>query len=349
MSRARLTVAPLATFAAAVVLSSCGGSGQKTVTVAPPGGASVPASASAASAASIERSFVSVVTHVAPAVVQISTPQGLGSGVVFDRNSDVVTNAHVVEGGGPFRVTDSRGRAYDATLVGAFATDDLAVVRANGASLQPATFGDSSKLQVGDIVLAIGNPLGLRSSVTNGIVSALGRTVNEPSGAVLPNVIQTSAPINPGNSGGALVDLEGRVIGIPTLAATDPELGGSAAPGIGFAIPSSRVSDIGGQIIKHGHVVDSHRAFLGIELATMLGNGAVIASVQHAGPADRAGIATGDQITSINGQPIQTPSDVASVLATLSPGQKVKVGIARPDGSNATVSVTLGQYPGTGG
>jgi putative serine protease PepD len=102
--------------------------------------------------------------------------------------------------------------------------------------------------------------------VTNGIISALGRTVNEPNGGVLPNVIQTSAPINPGNSGGALVDLEDKVVGIPTLAASDPQLGGAAA-GIGFAIPSSLVSDIAGQIVKHGHVVNSHRAYLGVQLA----------------------------------------------------------------------------------
>jgi S1-C subfamily serine protease len=108
-----------------------------------------------------------------------------------------------------------------------------------GASLPAATFADSGGLRVGDIVVAIGNPLGLRSSVTQGIVSALGRIVDEPGGTSLPNVVQTNAPINPGNSGGALVNLEGQVVGIPTLAATDPELGGSA-PGIGFAIPSAR-------------------------------------------------------------------------------------------------------------
>jgi putative serine protease PepD len=200
-------------------------------------------------------------------------------------------------------------------------------------------------VRVGDIVVAIGNPLGLRSSVTQGIVSALGRTVDEPGGAALPDVVQTSAPINPGNSGGALVNLEGQVIGIPTLAATDPELGGSA-PGIGFAIPSSLVTELATQLIEHGHVVASHRAFLGVDLATGLLNGAVVASVEPGGPAARAGIAPGDAITEIDGQRVSSPSDVADALATAKPGQEVSVAIVKPDGSQTTVKVTLGQFPG---
>jgi S1-C subfamily serine protease len=125
------------------------------------------------------------------------------------------------------------------------------VIRVSGAQLRPAVFADSSKLEVGDLAIAIGNPLGLRSSVTEGIVSAFRRAVPEGGDVTLPSVIQTSAEINPGNSGGALVDIQGRVIGIPTLAAIDPELGGSA-PGIGFAIPSDRVLDIAGQIVARG-------------------------------------------------------------------------------------------------
>jgi S1-C subfamily serine protease len=138
-----------------------------------------------ASASALEQSYVSVVDGVAPKVVQVSTPRGLGSGSVFDRGGDIVTNAHVVAGGGPLRVTDSRGRTYAGKLVGEFEADDLAVVRAEGASLAPATFADSHRLAVGEIVLAIGNPLELRSSVTSGIVSALGRTVSEPNNVVL--------------------------------------------------------------------------------------------------------------------------------------------------------------------
>jgi S1-C subfamily serine protease len=263
----------------------------------------------------------------------------------------VVTNAHVVAGGGPFKVTDSRGHSYPATLVGSFAPDDLAVIRTQGASLHAATLADSGQLKIGDIVLAIGNPLGLRSSVTEGIISALGRTVPEGNGVVLPNVIQTSASINPGNSGGALVDLSGQVVGIPTLAATDPQLGGGAAPGIGFAIPSSVVKDIAGQIVHSGHVVNSHRAFLGVDFSVGLGAapGALVAAVQPDGPAARAGIVPGDAIISINHQPINTPDDVATALASLSPGQIVPMQIVRQDGSQVTVQVKLGQFPGRAG
>jgi putative serine protease PepD len=332
----------IAMLLSALLLSACGGSAPKTVTSA------ARADGSSRPGSGLQAAFVQVISRVSPDVVQISTPRGLGSGVVFDNHGDVVTNAHVVAGGGPLEITDAHGHSYPANLVGAFVPDDLAVVHAQHALLPAASFGDSSALKVGDIVLALGNPLGLRSSVTNGILSALGRTVPEPNGTVLPNVIQTSASINPGNSGGALVDLSGRVVGIPTLAATDPQLGGGAAPGIGFALPSSVVSDIAGQIVSHGHVVNSHRAFLGVDLATGVSGAAVIAAVARGGPADRAGIVPGEVITSIDGHAIHGPTDVAAVLARLSPGQTARVTIARRDGSHATVKATLGRYPGRG-
>ncbi len=321
----------------AVALCACGGSSTKTITTST-------TAVGSGSVSALQQSYVKVIAQVSPSVVQISNRQGLGSGIVVDDHGDVVTNAHVVAGGGPLRVTDSRGHSYSASLVGAFSPDDLAVVRAHHASLTAASLGDSRQLKVGDIVLALGNPLGLRSSVTNGIVSALGRTVQEPNGVVLPNAIQTSASINPGNSGGALVNLSGQVVGIPTLTATDPELGG-AAPGIGFAIPSSVVADIAGQIVRHGHVVNSHRAFLGVQLATGASNGAVVAAVKRGGPADQAGITSGDVITSIHGQHINGAADVPDVLASLSPGQTIKVGLTTSSGQHKTVSVKLGQYP----
>src|SRR5581483_11660815 len=200
----------------------------------------------------LQNVFVGVYRKVAPSVVQIETPEALGSGVVFDVEGDIVTNAHVVGTATTFTVTTSAGKQLRGTLVGSFAADDLAVIKVKGGSLRPATFADSSKLRVGDIAMAIGNPLGLSSSVTEGIVSALGRQEPEGNGRVLQNAIQTSAPINPGNSGGALVSITGNVIGIPTLAAADPQLGG-AASGIGFAIPSNTVKRIAGQIVKFGH------------------------------------------------------------------------------------------------
>ena len=191
-----------------------------------------------------------------------------------------------------------------AHLTASYPPDDLAVIQVTGAGhLVPARFADSSQLQAGDIVLAMGNPLGLASSVTDGIVSAVGRTVPEPPeggkpGATLPDVIQTSAAINPGNSGVPLADLADQVVGIPTMAATDQQLGG-AAPGIGFAIPSNIVTDIAGQIIKTGHVTNSHRAALGVNVQTVTGPdgqpaGAGIAAVTPGGPAAKVGLQPAD-------------------------------------------------------
>jgi putative serine protease PepD len=212
--------------------------------------------------ASLDGLVTHVVKQVDPSVVFIQTANGLGSGEVYDRRGDIVTNAHVVGSATAFRVTLSDDRQLAGTLVGAYAPDDVAVIKVNGTDLKPATFGDSSKLQVGQMVLAIGNPLGLQGSVTSGVVSAVGRQVSEGS-TTLPDAVQTSAPINPGNSGGALVDLESRVIGIPTLAALSSGAAGAAgaqAPGIGFAIASNRARFIADQLIKSGVVTNPGRA-----------------------------------------------------------------------------------------
>jgi putative serine protease PepD len=292
---------------------------------------------------SLQAQFTQVVKQVLPSVVQIETDQGLGSGIVFDAAGDIVTNYHVVAGASTYRVTLSDGRGFNANVVGTYQGDDLAVVRISAGNLHPAAFADSTQIQVGDIVLAIGNPLGLRSSVTEGIVSAFRSGVSEGNGVTLPAVIQTSAAINPGNSGGALVDLDGQVVGIPTLAATDPELGGTAA-GIGFAIASNTVVDIANQLIQTGHVTNTHRAYLGVRIGDTT-NGVYVSSVVSGGPADKAGIKAGDIITSLAGQATPDTATLASVLATLQPGQAVPVAITRGDGSMATVQVTLGTLP----
>jgi S1-C subfamily serine protease len=183
--------------------------------------------------------------------------------------------------------------------------------------------------------------------VTEGIVSAFRLGMVEQGGKViLPSVIQTSAEINPGNSGGALVDITGRVIGIPTLAATDPELGGSA-PGIGFAIPSNLVADIAGQIVAHGKVVHSHRAYLGIRVGDTNGNGVLIGAVTPGGAAAKAGIRAGETITSVNRNATPDTLALAAVLAELRPGRKVPVAVRREGGAKAIVPVRLGAYPGT--
>jgi S1-C subfamily serine protease len=301
----------------------------------------------AAAALAFQHAITAVVRQLSPSVVQIQNAQGLGSGVVFDSAGDIVTNNHVVAGGGPYTVT-AGAHSYGASLVGRFAPDDLAVVRVSGAQLQPAAFANSSRLNVGDFAIAIGNPLGLRSSVTDGIVSAFRQGVSEGNGVALPLMIQTSAAINPGNSGGALADLQGRVIGIPTLAATDPELGGSAAPGIGFAIPSNLVSDIATQIIRFGHVANSHRAYLGVQIRDTGGAGVLVASVTAGGPASKAGIKAGDVILTLNGHRTPTINDLTSVASELKPGTTVSLGIATQRGKRETVHVTLGTFPGSG-
>lgn len=246
-----------------------------------------------------------------------------------------------------------------ARLVGRYAPDDLAVIKvADRKNLRPASFADSGKLAVGDLVLAIGNPLGLASSVTEGIVSATGRTVSEPAeqgspGVTLPDTIQTSAAINPGNSGGALVNLAGQVIGIPTLAATDQQLGGGAAPGIGFAILSNTARLIARQLAKSGRVTNSGRAALGVAVSTVTNAsgspaGAGVVSVTKGDPAARAGISAGDVITALNGTATPDAEALTGALAELRPGQSVKLTVVRPDGDKTTVQVTLGQLTGPG-
>lgn len=299
---------------------------------------------SAGSSRSLEAQYVAVVRQVAPSVVQIQTSSGLGSGEILDAEGNIVTNAHVVGSAKTFKVTLSNGRQYDGRLVGVFAVDDLAVIRIQARNLRPIRFASSAQLQVGDIVLAIGSPLGLQSSVTDGIVSALSRTVNGPTGTAVPGAIQTSAAINPGNSGGALVSLDGHLVGIPTLAASSPQ--GGAAAGIGFAIPSDTVRDISRQLIRYGRVVNSHRAYLGVRLSDTQGGGAYVAVVSPGGPAAKSGIRAGDVITSIAERPTPTAAALSSAIAGLKPGQTVDITVTRPDGTRDTLTVRLGEYPG---
>jgi putative serine protease PepD len=338
MNRLRLPFAILAL--AAVVAVAAGFATSKSTTAQ----SSAPTSVGEA----LQNTFVNVYKKVSPSVVQIQTNQGLGSGIVFDGKGDIVTNDHVVGTATTFAVTTSKGKQLSGTLVGSFAPDDLAVIKVSPAGLKPATFANSDEVQVGDLAMAIGNPLGLSSSVTEGIVSALNRQEPEGGNVVLPSAIQTSAPINPGNSGGALVDIEGRVIGIPTLAAEDPQLGG-AASGIGFAIPSNVVTKIAAQLVRTGKVTNSGRAYLGIEAAdTVQGNGAYVTQVLAGTPAAKAGLVAGDLITSVNGSKVTGSSDLSTVLAGLKPGQTVTVKFLRQNGTTVDVQVTLGQFPGGG-
>src|SRR2546429_4306070 len=296
---------------------------------------SVPA---AGGPANLQQQYERVVASVLPSVVQITTSQGLGSGVVFDRQGDIVTNAHVVGTAKNVHVRlSSTSRTLAAKVLGVFAPDDLAVIRVPNppTAMRPATFGRSSEVRVGENVLAMGNPLGLTGTVTDGIVSATGRTVSdgEGSSAVLISTIQTSAAINPGNSGGALVSLSGQVIGIPTLAASDPQMGG-AAVGIGFAIPSDTVTRIAPQLIATGKVTNPGRAAPAVTAETVAKAGGQpagvgVVSVMKGGPAAQAGIRAGDVIHAVNGQPTNSVTELQSVLAGLKLGDQVRVRLTR--------------------
>ncbi|RFU83183.1 PDZ domain-containing protein [Streptomyces triticagri] len=307
-----------------------------------------------ADASDLQSDYQKVIDDVLPSVVQIDAADGLGSGVVYDDKGHIVTNAHVVGKGRTFKVTAAVGEhELPAKLVSSYPDQDLAVVKLDKppAGLKPAKFGDSTKAAVGQIVLAMGSPLGLSSSVTQGIVSATGRTVSEGragggTGATIANMIQTSAAINPGNSGGALVNMDSEVVGIPTLAATDPQMGDSAAPGIGFAIPASMVKTVAYQIVKNGKVTDSGRAGLNITGRTVVDEdfkpaGVTVVEAEKGGAADKAGIRAGDVITEVGDDPVTTITSLSEALATQQPGGKVQVTYTRGD-SDKTVDVTLG-------
>jgi S1-C subfamily serine protease len=332
-----------AALCAAALLSGCTGQDSGPAAEPPRAAAEVPEQLD-----SLEQGYQQVVNQVLPSVVQITTADGLGSGVVYDTDGHIVTNAHVIGAAEEFDVLLATGRgALPAQLVAAYPEQDLAVIRLDDApgNLRPAAFGDGAQPEVGQLVLAMGNPLGLASSVTQGIVSAVGRSVSEGEGlATLGNLVQTSAAINPGNSGGALVDMTGEVIGIPTLAARDPEEG-SQAPGIGFAIPAATVTHLADQMIEHGKVVDSGRAALGVTVRTVLGAGfrpagAAVVDVVGGGPAADAGLRPGDVITGLAGQPVTDVVSLAEALAAQQPDDTVEVVYQRDD-EERTTRVTL--------
>jgi putative serine protease PepD len=300
----------------------------------------------------LQAQYEQTVRNVLPSVVQISTDGSTGSGVVYDDEGDIVTNEHVVGDAKTVQVRDAAGnQVYTANVVGKFAPDDLAVIRVSkqdAGKLKPAEFANSSDAQIGEIVLAMGNPLGLTDSVTQGIISATGRTVgggDSDGQALITAAIQTSAAINPGNSGGALVDLEDQVVGIPTLAARLPDQGG-AAPGIGFAIPSDTVEKIADQLIDKGKVTNSDRASLGITAQTSANQqgesvGVAVVAVAKGGTAANAGLQPGDVIVGINGQHISSLQQLEGTLNSLNPGQKVTITYIR-SGTQRTASGKLG-------
>lgn len=337
----------LALAACSVIASTSTKSTTSSTTIASTTSTGAPAGSGAAS---LEDAVVAAIQKVQPAVVEITvqTDQGTaqGSGSIITPAGFILTNYHVVQGGNSFQVATS-SQTYNAKVAGSDPADDLAVMKIDGVNNLPVmTFADSSKMRVGQFVVAVGNPLGVGQSATFGIISALNRSVSEaPNGpaGTIPNAIQTSAPINPGNSGGALIDLSGNLIGIPTLGALDPEFGNTPANGIGFAIPSNRAQFIANQIIKDGKVSNTGRPFIGV--VTSDGNGgAIIRQVIPNSPAARAGLQPGDIIVQIDNTPISGSNALGSYLANKAPGDKVTLTITR-NGARQQIILTLGTLP----
>ncbi len=279
-------------------------------------------------------------------------PQGTGSGFVWDRRGHIVTNYHVIEEGNAFSVTLADQSVWEATVIGAAADKDLAVLRIEAPSRQttPITLGSSQGLVVGQRVLAVGNPFGLDHSLTTGVVSALGRELRSPNGRTIHDVIQTDAAINPGNSGGPLLDSRGRLIGVNSAIYSTS---GSSA-GIGFAVPVDTVRRLVPQLIEHGRPIqpDIGVTWLSDGVAGRLGlRGAVIYEVREGGPAERAGlrgirvsrwdrIFVGDVVVAANGQPVRSSDEVLHVFETLGVGKSVTLTVER-DGKRRDVPVEL--------
>jgi S1-C subfamily serine protease len=296
--------------------------------------------------------------------------QATGSGIVINNSGTILTNYHVVENAVKVTVSFEKGKTIDAQVVGKDPSNDLAVLHVSpeGTALHPIPLGNSSAVQVGDPVLAIGDPFNQERTLTTGVISALQREITAPNGFAIKSVLQTDAPINPGNSGGPLLDSAGRVIGINSQIETGSSGGGSV--GIGFAVPINTAKAEITQLEKGGTL---RGAYLGLQSVTIDGslsalnlpvkNGALVESVQKGTPAEKAGIrggvpsATeggqvavgGDIIVSIDGKAVHSSQDVANYIHEKKPGQTVSIGLKRPNGGGAykdlTVSVTLGSRP----
>jgi S1-C subfamily serine protease len=311
------------------------------------------------SAASLNEVPVAVAAAFRRSVVQINVVTahggGLGSGTIIDSRGYIVTNDHVVTGAKQIQVELYDGLTVPAQLTGLYPPEDLAVIKITPVPhMAVATIGDSSQLKVAEYVMAIGNPLGITQTVTSGIVSALGRSVPVGPGVELIDAIQTDAAINPGNSGGALVDLQGELIGVPTLTIINPTFN-SPASGVGFAVPSNRVKYIVPQLIATGHVTHTGRASLGVGVVAVdasvaaqynltVDHGVLIASVTSNGPAAAAGLKAGDVILQIDNTPVTDVQSLGDALLSKSPGDTVAVTINR-GGQQMTVNVTLGELP----
>ena len=282
--------------------------------------------------------------RVSAGVVFVQAGQsGSGSGFVIDDEGHIITNDHVVEAGSGYRVRfGENGEPIEARLLGTDPSVDLALLKVDpekvGDELQPLELGASENLRPGDPAIAIGSPFGLAGTVTAGIVSALGRTIEAPNGFSISGAIQTDAAINPGNSGGPLLDEQGRVIGVNSQIRTG---GGNANTGVGFAVP---VDEIKRSLPALEKGEDPERAFLGVSSGPAPEGGAAVGGVIADGPAAKAGIREGDTIVQINDQPVRDPDDVSAVVNSRRPGDEVRVVVER-GGERRTLTVTLGEQP----
>ncbi len=312
------------------------------------------------SAQDLQQAVENVIKKTEPSVVEITSVGGngeaIGSGVIIRSNGTIVTNDHVVSGYSSFTVTLADGKQYGAQIVGQDAQDDLAVIKINATNLPALPLANSSQTTVGEFTVALGSPLGLQDTSTLGIVSALNRSESEGQGgvtSVLTGLVQTSAPINPGNSGGALVNLQGQLIGIPTLGASSTSTG-TTVTGIGFAIPSNRVAYVANQLIEYGKLLHSGQGFLGVagQDVTASSNAAqsgvmvtgFASDANGVSPAQQAGIQQGDVITAVNGVAITSQTDLAGAVFEQAPGTQITLTVVRGS-SQLTIKVTLGERP----
>ena len=268
------------------------------------------------------------------------TSQAEGSGFVVDTNGDIVTNQHVVDNATAITVHFPDGKSAKATLVGSDPSTDIAVIKVNVAAseLHPLTLGSSKNVLPGQEVVAIGSPFGLADSMTSGIVSAIGRTIQAPNGYSIAGSIQTDAPINHGNSGGPLLDLSGAVIGVNAQI----ESGGGGSDGVGFAIPIDAVKSVAHTLIAGGKV---QHAYLGIHVGDAPNSsGALIGSVSSDSPAAKAGLKAGDVITALDGKAVTKADDLTAAVTAHAPNDKVTVTVTR-NGKSQQIDVTLGVRP----
>jgi Do/DeqQ family serine protease len=272
--------------------------------------------------------------------------ESLGSGVIVTQDGYILTNHHVIDGADQIKVDLTDGRSFDAKVIGSDSPSDLAVLKIEANNLTMLTLGDSDRTRVGDVVLAIGNPLGVGQTVTMGIISAKGRQTGLSNGS-FEDFLQTDAPINRGNSGGALVNTNSELIGINSQILSPS--GGSI--GLGFAIPSNMARTVMEQLVNNGKV---RRGQLGIvvlkipseeaaKLGVTQGPGVVVYQVLSGSGADRAGLRQGDVLTSLNGTPINDPNTFRNAIAGIAPGSEVTLTVKR-DGSERQVRATLGEF-----